>query len=134
MWLLHEGPKIKHKKMLKLSFSLHCKWNGCTQYSFWQCYVCHCILAVHKAADDCAQSMAVLNLNCSQKKDLSGFFCFCLYKHLIIQLTLFESNKSRPLLLALRVRRVDNFHKLSGEKFFLKIEQLLTKLETNKAG
>ena len=55
-------------------FVQHCKYNDCTQYSFWLCYVCHCNLALHKAADDCAQSMAVLNLNCSQKKYLSGFF------------------------------------------------------------
>ena len=46
----------------------HCKYFDCTQYSCWQCYVCHCDLAVHKAADGCAQSMAVLNLKCSQVK------------------------------------------------------------------
>ena len=60
----------------KSLFTVHCKYNDCTQYSFWLCYMCHCNLAVHKASDDCAQSMAVLNLNCSQRKYLSWFFVF----------------------------------------------------------
>ena len=51
----------------------HCKYIDCTQYSFSLCYVCHYHLAVHRAADGCAQLMAVLNLKCSQTKHLSGF-------------------------------------------------------------
>ena len=26
---------------------IHCKYFDCTQYSFWQCYMCHCNLAVY---------------------------------------------------------------------------------------
>ena len=46
----------------------HCKYFCCIQYSLWQCYVSHCSLAVHKAADDCTQPMTVLNLEYSHKK------------------------------------------------------------------
>ena len=30
----------------------HCKYFDCTQYSFWQCYVSHCNLAVHVTAQN----------------------------------------------------------------------------------
>ena len=50
-----------------------CKYIDCTQYSFLLCYLCHCHLAVHRAADGCVQLMAVMNLKCSQTKRLSEF-------------------------------------------------------------
>ena len=30
--------------------SVHCKYFDCTQYSFWQCYMCHCNLVVYITA------------------------------------------------------------------------------------
>ena len=56
------------KLTLNFESVLHCKYIDCTQYSFWLCYVCHCHLAVHKAADGCAQSMAVIISKYSRKK------------------------------------------------------------------
>ena len=44
---------------------IHCKYFGCIQYSFWQCYVCHSSVAVVNAVDDSTKSMAVLNLKYS---------------------------------------------------------------------
>ena len=52
----------------KSSLHLHCKYFGCTQYSFWLCSISQCNLAVLITTDDSALPMAVMNLNCSEKK------------------------------------------------------------------
>ena len=51
-----------------VGISMHCKYNDCTQYSFWQCYVSNCNLAVLRAANGCAQSMTVMKLKYKFKK------------------------------------------------------------------
>ena len=70
------APRVRQGAMLTTGLvqTLHCKYIGCTQYSFWQCYVSHCNLAVRGAANDCSQPMAVLNLRYSYKKYLLGNF------------------------------------------------------------
>ena len=40
MW--HERPVTKRSR-------IHCKYFDCAQYSFWQCYISNCNLAVHYA-------------------------------------------------------------------------------------
>ena len=65
---------LKITSRVDMSYTLHCKYFDCTQYSFWQCYMCHSIVAVLNTVNDSAQSMAVLNLKCSFKKKVSEFF------------------------------------------------------------
>ena len=43
-----------------LAHPVHCKYFGCTLYSFWQCYVSHCNLAVHVTAQNSNWSQTVL--------------------------------------------------------------------------
>ena len=47
-------------------------WHG-TLHTLRINYVSNCNLAVHKEVNGCAQSTAVLNLKCSQKRYLSGY-------------------------------------------------------------
>ena len=52
------------KELLGVTIStfqgLNCKYFDCTQYSFWQCYVSHCNLAVHVTAQNSNWSQTVL--------------------------------------------------------------------------
>ena len=82
--------------------NVHCKYFYCIQYSLKQCYVSHCSLAVHKAADGCTQPMTVLNLESSHKKQLLGHFIVTctnirLYKLLsmTVAYTAFSTNINR---------------------------------------
>ena len=52
----------------------HCKYFDCTQYSFWQCYMCHCNLVVYITALNINWSQIVL-LNVSECHE----YCRCLW-------------------------------------------------------
>ena len=49
IWLhiLQPNIAISLKLYSSKSVTVMCKTNGCTKYSFWQCYVSHCNLAVN---------------------------------------------------------------------------------------
>ena len=94
------------------NFKIHCKYIGCTQYSFWQCYVSHCNLAVRGAANDCAQPMAVLNLRYSYKKYLLGNFvvsCTNIWPFQLMSMTVLCRNFDNPIYSFQHTIHTDNF-------------------------
>ena len=83
------GPRSKMNVVLIMrEDSLHCKYIGSTQYSFWQCYISHSNLAVVSTADDCVQPTTVSKSSIQSKKLAFPKFCQYLLILLAIQATI----------------------------------------------